>query len=158
VQPTKEMKDAAWVAYSRARVTRSSEKESVLAALTAALEGVTATAPKPERNTPRRVHARVVAILDNEQEPAGVCVVRIALQLGTTPKLLQRQLRNNRTPWRSLQDAAFKRIACEQLELGKSIEWVSVYCGFSEISPFYRAFKRWTGMTPGMYQSKAASA
>ncbi len=38
--------------------------------------------------------------------------------------------------------------ALELLEGGQTIREVARACGFAELSPFYRAYRRWHGCTP----------
>ena len=39
------------------------------------------------------------------------------------------------------------------LEQGLAIRDVARACGFTELSPFYRAFRRWQGVTPQGYRA-----
>ena len=46
------------------------------------------------------------------------------------------------------------RHAVELLREGKAMREVARACGFSELSPFYRAFRRWYGMPPEVYRAR----
>lgn len=72
----------------------------------------------------------------------------IAEKLGLTARSLQRRLRDEGTSFQVLRDDARQRLADEYLARGHTIAEVSFLLGFSEPSAFFRAFKRWTGVTP----------
>ena len=52
-----------------------------------------------------------------------------------------------------------RRQRAQQLLLqGLSIREVARGCGFVELSPFYRAFRRWYGQTPEQYRQRHSAA
>jgi AraC-like DNA-binding protein len=52
-----------------------------------------------------------------------------------------------------LLDQARREVACASLRRPDvAIKDVAFRIGFSELSAFYRAFKRWTGRTPAQYR------
>jgi AraC-like DNA-binding protein len=58
----------------------------------------------------------------------------------------------DRVAWSQLVDEARCRVALDQLQRGESrLGEIARRTGFSSQSAFNRAFKRWTGMTPGRY-------
>jgi AraC-like DNA-binding protein len=73
----------------------------------------------------------------------------IAKQLGLGGRSLQRRLKDEGTSFQALRDETRRHLADRYLEEGLSIAEVSFLLGFSEPSAFFRAFKRWTGSTPG---------
>ncbi len=89
-----------------------------------------------------------------EQLPSGdVTDARIAAALNRTERTLQRQLRNKGTTFKTLLneiriDLARKYIHNSRLSLTE----ISFLLGFSEISAFSRAFRRWTGKSPSQYR------
>ena len=76
-----------------------------------------------------------------------------ARALGMSSRSLSRALQEEGTTFRDLLDRLRHERANTLLLEGKtSIAEVAFLLGFSEVSAFYRAFKRWTGSTPVDYR------
>jgi AraC-like DNA-binding protein len=78
----------------------------------------------------------------------------VAKRLGMTGRSLQRRLRDEGTVFQTVRDGARKDLADRYLGQGMSFAEISFLLGFSEPSAFFRAFKRWTGLTP--FERRAA--
>ncbi len=76
----------------------------------------------------------------------------IAAALALSEPQLRRLLRAEGTSVGRLRDQVLRESALAGLEAGESVESISQRLGFSEPSAFRRAFKRWTGRTPGEYR------
>ncbi len=77
-----------------------------------------------------------------------------ASQMGMSRRTLQRRLAEKQLTFSSLVEEVQKRHALRYLEdPSMNITEVAYFCGFSELSPFSRAFKRWTGMSPKEFRS-----
>lgn len=77
----------------------------------------------------------------------------IAARLRLHPRTLQRRLQQEGTSLSSLLDRVRADLAVRYLsEPRASISDVACHLGFSEVSTFHRAFKRWTGVTPAAYR------
>lgn len=75
-------------------------------------------------------------------------VDRIAQRLGLTARSLQRRLKEEGTSFKEVREEVRRELALRYLDDDMSIAEVSFLLGFSEPSAFFRAFKRWTGVTP----------
>jgi AraC-like DNA-binding protein len=78
-----------------------------------------------------------------------------AKRMGTSTRTLQRSLHAAEQRYETLLDETRKQLSIEylgddRLTLGE----VAVVVGYSESATFYRAFKRWTGVTPGAYRAQ----
>jgi len=82
----------------------------------------------------------------------------IAKKLGLGGRSLQRRLKDEGTSFQALRDETRQTLADRYFEQGLSIAEVSFLLGFSEPSAFFRAFKRWTGLTPIEWRASRASA
>lgn len=71
-----------------------------------------------------------------------------AAALGLSAAALQRALQARGSGFRPLLDDVRRQRALDGLQAGQSIREVARACGFAELSPFYRAFRRWWGSTP----------
>ena len=83
----------------------------------------------------------------------------VAKKLAMSKRNLQYKLKNEAISYQELLDQMRNNQAkyfLKQIEL--SIVEVAFLVGYSEQSTFNRAFKKWTGMTPGEYRQKMASA
>lgn len=84
-----------------------------------------------------------------------VPLAAVATALRVSARTLQRRLRDEGTSFETLLDETRFGLASSYLRdptLGiAEIAWL---IGFTEISAFYRAFRRWTGTTPGAYRSR----
>lgn len=77
----------------------------------------------------------------------------VAQQVGVSSRTLHRRLHEHGTSYQTLLDTARYDIARSYLgEQHLSIDEVAFLLGFAETSTFHRAFKRWTGVTPGEYR------
>jgi AraC-like DNA-binding protein len=78
-----------------------------------------------------------------------------ALKIST--RTLQRRLQEHGTSHQEVIDDVRKQLALSQLARETmAISEVAYLLGFSEVSTFHRAFKRWTGNTPGEYRKLLA--
>lgn len=75
-------------------------------------------------------------------------VEQVAAALGLTGRSLQRRLKDEGTTFQAVRDHVRCELAITYLKAGASTAEVSFLLGFSEASAFFRAFKRWTGVTP----------
>ncbi|MEV4443287.1 helix-turn-helix domain-containing protein, partial [Streptomyces sp. NPDC049577] len=65
-----------------------------------------------------------------------------------------RRLRQEGTSYRLLKDQARRDAALSSLAQGaEPIAELAARLGFSEDTAFHRAFRRWTGSTPGAYRA-----
>jgi len=99
----------------------------------------------------RRLRERLMAVL--ETGPLDLETAARDLHIGV--RTLQRRLRDEGTSYREVVDELRRDVALRQLrKTDASIEEITWLAGFSELSPFYRAFRRWTGKTPSQYRAK----
>lgn len=78
-----------------------------------------------------------------------------AARLALSPQTLRRRLAAEDTSFRALKDQLRRDAAIEALSRGdESIEDLGRRLGFSEASAFHRAFRRWTGDSPGAYRRR----
>src|SRR5215212_6441678 len=93
----------------------------------------------------------VRAILQKEM---GHCLaVDIAKRLGVNPRTLERHLSYQGTTFREISRQVQLQASQRLLKTGASVSDVAKALGFSEISAFTRAFRRWSGETPSSWKS-----
>ena len=82
--------------------------------------------------------------------PRGdVTISKVARILGVSARTLQRKLNEEKVSFRGLHDRALRAEAERRILAGQSSYGeIAFALGFSQQSAFFRAFKRWTGMTP----------
>lgn len=70
-------------------------------------------------------------------------------------RTLQRKLKEEGINFQQIADEARKTLAINYLKAGSyPVKEISYMLGYNELSAFTRTFKRWTGITPAMYQKK----
>ncbi|MNF71657.1 HTH-type transcriptional regulator VirS [compost metagenome] len=78
----------------------------------------------------------------------------IASHLSMSPSTLRRRLADEGMTYQALRDAIRREMAVSWLgEVGLSFDEVSSRVGFADTSSFYKAFRKWTGVSPGAYRS-----
>jgi AraC-like DNA-binding protein len=79
----------------------------------------------------------------------------VARRLDTSPRTLQRRLAASGTSWRELLEGLRQEAARAYLhDPALSVDDVAVLLGYAEASTFHRAFRRWTGLSPGAWRQK----
>ena len=83
----------------------------------------------------------------------------IARHLGLTDRTLQRRLQEEHTSFQSLLDAVRRELAASHLADGRySLDQIADLLGFADPSNFFRASRRWFGVSPGRYRQQLACA
>lgn len=79
---------------------------------------------------------------------------KIAEELQLNVRNMQRQLKQLGTSYQETLDSARKEVVIERLteDLKKPFTDIAYEVGFNDVSAFYKAFRRWTGMSPGEYR------
>ena len=99
---------------------------------------------------------RARAALAEELQAEHVTPHRLAARLEVSVRTLNRTLAAEGTSYRRLLDQLRLDIAGRHLEDDRvSVAEVAFLLGFSELSAFHRAFKRWTGCTPTAFRARA---
>ncbi|MGG8407039.1 helix-turn-helix transcriptional regulator, partial [Streptomyces sp. 12297] len=79
----------------------------------------------------------------------------VAGRLAVSPATLRRRLGAEETSYQQLKDQVRRDAAIAGLaEGGEPIAELAARLGFSEDTAFHRAFRRWTGTTPGAYRTR----
>ena len=93
---------------------------------------------------------QVIVQLMKDGEPQST---NVAAKLNISTRTLQRRLNEIDTSFKTLLDQVREELAIKYLSRDNlSAAEVTYLLGFSDPSNFYRAFKRWRGMTPGEYK------
>jgi AraC-like DNA-binding protein len=105
-----------------------------------------------EEELPLRVRRLVVEAL-----PAGPPSLElIARRVGESPRSLRRHLQAQGTSFQTLLEQTRSDLAKQYLRDPRlTISEIAFLVGFSELSPFQRAFRRWTNLTPRAYRQRA---
>lgn len=114
-----------------------------------------------ERNRARNREAQEVidsverVLRQNLRQPPNC--ERVAQELGLSERTLRRRLAEFATSFQDLLDRQRRNRALELLaNAGLTIDEVALAVGFTDAHNFRRAFRRWTGSTPGAVRSDAA--
>ena len=98
--------------------------------------------------------ARVAQVVRRRLEEHGsIELADVAAQLDMSPRSLQRNLRDHSTSYSMLVDEARRSLAPVWLaDPDANVEQVGFRLGYSEPTAFIRAFKKWYGVTPGVFR------
>lgn len=98
---------------------------------------------------------QVLGLLVDELQDGSVDARLIARRLHMSERSLRRGLSGEGTSYRELRDRLRLERSLALLQGGRcSIAEIAYLLGFSEVSAFHRAFKRWTGRTPAEARAK----
>ena len=98
---------------------------------------------------------RVKAVLYRELPSGQLSDAYVARQLFMHPRTLQRRLQAAGTTYKSILTEVRRTLADRYLREGRyTLSEISFLLGFSELSAFSRAFKRWTGQPPRGYRQE----
>lgn len=97
--------------------------------------------------------AAVVAATRQAVENGSYTLAAVAKRMGCSPRTLQRLLADHGTTFQAVLDETRRRLAEELIAAPHvSLAEVAFVLGYSEQSAFQRAFKRWTGYSPGAWR------
>jgi AraC-like DNA-binding protein len=99
--------------------------------------------------TTMRVHQALLGLVPRH-EPT---LEAVAVVLETSPRALQRQLHAEDTTFRAVVERVREQVAKRYLaEAELTTVDVAMLLDYSDAPSFHRAFRRWTGMSPGAYR------
>ncbi len=103
------------------------------------------------------LHRRVLDRVSTALSGGVPTLSEVAREVGMSGRTLQRRLADEATSYQSLVDEARRKLAARLLsENGDAtLSEVAFMTGFADQSAFTRAFKRWTGHTPGSFRTQA---
>ncbi|MEN0067074.1 MAG: AraC family transcriptional regulator ligand-binding domain-containing protein [Myxococcota bacterium] len=104
------------------------------------------------------VALRVASLLERRLREEGDLpdMAGVAKAFGWTVRVLRRRLANEGEAFRALRSLVRRDAAIRLLTTtDRSVEQVAFDVGFTSASPFVRAFRSWTGLSPGAYRRSA---
>lgn len=104
---------------------------------------------------PNTVLTQVRALLAEDLRGGDPSIDPVARRLGLSRRSLQRALREEGTTFTATREQMRRELACSYLDDGVSVGEVAFLLGYAEVPPFHRAFRRWTGHTPGRWPALA---
>lgn len=90
------------------------------------------------------------------RQSADVSITTVAKQLAASVRTLQRRLAEEGTSFLQVLETARKQLALELLVAPERppLKEIAVVLGFVAVRSFERAFRRWTGQTPGAWRQQ----
>jgi AraC-like DNA-binding protein len=99
------------------------------------------------------IRARVVALLGEQLARGEPDRSQLASTLNLTERTLQRRLAEEGSSYKQLLNDTRQQLAERHLSSGDlPAAEIALLLGYSEPSVFFRAFRQWTGLTPGEYR------
>jgi len=96
---------------------------------------------------------KVAGYIEQNMGKSSISIENVAQYLNMTPRTLQRKLKLENTSFVELRDRIRREKAHANLSHSSiRISSLAVLLGFSDVSTFYHAFKRWEGISPGEYR------
>lgn len=93
-----------------------------------------------------------------DQGAAAPTLAMLSRTLELSAATLRRRLEDEGASWGQLKDEVRRDLALQHLADGRlSVGEIADRLGFNDASTFYRAFRKWTGSSPGAWRSAAAS-
>ena len=109
--------------------------------------------PRASSGFPEEVQRAIASRL-----PEGASIEEVAGALSMSVRTLQRKLIASGTTFRHASEAVMARLAEGYLtDPAVSVSEVAFLLGFSEQSAFNRAFRRWTGESPGRWRRRGSA-
>jgi len=100
--------------------------------------------------------AKIRSIIGNDFRHDFPDFEAVARSLNSTPQTLRRHLKQEGTSYQEIKDTMRRDAAIYYLNRSQlTINEIAELMGFSEPSTFHRAFKKWTGLTPGAYRQNS---
>jgi AraC-like DNA-binding protein len=128
-------------AWSVALPTHSPHIQSTLLAY--------AEAQLAEQRDQATLRDRVRGVLAQVLQSGEPTIEHVAKRLATTPRTLQRRLREESTSFQAVLDGLRAELAKRYLDEGRfELAEVAFLLGYAEASAFARAFRRWHGVSP----------
>ena len=104
------------------------------------------------------IEGRVLHVLKERIQTGEATIKTIAPLLYMSPRTLHRKLQDAGTSFNELREKLCCELAKNYLnDHGLNISDISYLLGFSQVSAFHRAFKRWMGTTPQIYRELSSS-
>jgi AraC-like DNA-binding protein len=100
-----------------------------------------------------RLGQRITDLVAYAPDVESIDGAALARRLGMSVRTLRRRCAELDTSLATLIENARRDVARSALAGIEPIKAIAVRLGYSEQSAFHRAFKRWTGMTPGQYRA-----
>ena len=100
----------------------------------------------------RLASERAIRLMLERLDDPSLSARAIAREMGLSLRSLQAELAAEGTDFGSLLHGARESLARDYLRSGLSVEDITCLLGFSDVSVFRRAFKKWTGFTPMGYR------
>lgn len=83
----------------------------------------------------------------------------VACALGVSPRTLKRRLQEAATTFQDIKDSERFRQAMHRLEMSQdSLETIGYELGYSDASNFAKAFRSWSGISPGEYRERVMNS
>ncbi|MCG8671502.1 MAG: AraC family transcriptional regulator [Pseudomonadales bacterium] len=97
----------------------------------------------------------VEMLIQPKLQDGSITKSQVATWLNLTPKTLQRRLAKEGETYQGIYERVRYRVAQEYLSNPQITQTEAAFlCGFSDITSFHHAFKRWHGDSPGRFQSQ----
>jgi AraC-like DNA-binding protein len=101
----------------------------------------------------RAVTKIILARLDDER----LSIDKVAREMSVSVRTLQKRLEDEGVVFSDLLKDTRHKLAQNYLRENYSVEQITYLLGFSEPSVFRKAFKKWSGVTPGEYRERSFS-
>jgi len=103
----------------------------------------------PEPRTESVLRMQIAAHLEPLLASGDIAIDSVARALGLSRQTLYRRLKAEGTTFEQVLDGLRRRLALRFIEEGMAVKEAAWRLGFSDPAAFSRAFKRWTGRSPG---------